>query len=84
MGKVRNTIIWLVLLTAGCALIVWHVIDWQAAGKYDEMYQWLGTGKAYLVVIYNVGIMLATGLVLGLLMNKLMELIALVEGMKRK
>jgi len=48
-------------------LIIWHVIRWQADGIYLEMFDYLESGNGYLTVLYNLGLMLLTGVILGLL-----------------
>jgi len=39
------------------------------------MFRWLGTGKGYLTVLYNIGLMLALGGNLGFLMEKITDLL---------
>jgi hypothetical protein len=38
---------------------------------YQEMFRWLGSAKAYLAVLYNVGFMMILGFVLGVLLDKI-------------
>ena len=74
MGKkVFKESVWLFLLAGACGLIIWHVFSWQSDGKYDEMYRGLTAGKGYLTALYNLGLMLVFGLMLGLLTSRLME-----------
>jgi hypothetical protein len=74
MGKKLKDVFWLIILSGACGVIIWHVWHWQSLGKYDEMYEWLKTGKAYLSVSYNLGLMLVFGILLGLLMSRITEL----------
>jgi len=38
------------------------------------MFNWLQTGKGYITVLYNLGLMLVLGITLGLLMEKVTDL----------
>lgn len=75
MVQRNKSAIYLTVLAMLCGLLIWHAINWYALGKYDEMYGWLDNGKAYLTVLYNLGLMLVIGLLLGFLMVKMVELI---------
>jgi len=74
MPERKTTVIWVLILSIVCGLIVWHVIHWHSAGMYLEMFKWLQTGKGYITVLYNLGLMLVLGAVLGLLMQKITDL----------
>ena len=41
---------------------------------YLEMFNWLQTGRGYITVLYNLGLMLVLGATLGLLMEKVTDL----------
>lgn len=73
-GKIRDTV-WVAVLSVICGLIIRHVFGWYMAGKYREMLQWIGTGKGYLTVLYNIILMLVLGIALGLLMMKISDLL---------
>lgn len=62
-------------LSIVCGLIIWHAVQWHLDGMYLEMFNWLDTGRGYVTVLYNLGLMLALGVSLGLLMDKLTGLI---------
>jgi hypothetical protein len=51
------------------------VLHWNATGVYTEMFAWIGTGKAYVTVIYNFGLMIVLGTLLGLLTGKISALL---------
>lgn len=74
MGKKRRAAIYLGALSIICGLIVWHAVLWHLNGMYLEMFVWLQAGKGYLTVVYNLGLMLALGATLGLLMERIAEL----------
>ena len=75
MSQRKQAAIWIVALLIVCGLIIWHVIHWQTTGMYLEMFWWIGTDKAYITVLYNLGLMLVLGATLGFLMEKIAELI---------
>ena len=66
---------WVAVLAVVCGLIVWHTIHWYTAGIHLEMFTWVGTDKAYMTVLYNLGLMLVLGAVLSFLMEKVADLI---------
>jgi len=80
MSKRKKAAIWVVVLTIISGLIIWHVANWYSSGMYLEMFQWLKTDKACLTVLYNLGLMLVTGALLGFLMEKLTDLIGYRVG----
>jgi len=47
---------------------------------YLEMFSWLQTGRGYITVLYNLGLMLALGISLGFLMDKITDLIGYGTG----
>ena len=74
MSKKNKAAIQLVVLSIICSLIIWHAVTWHSTGMYLEMYSWIGGNKAYITVLYNLGVMLVLGALLGLLMEKLTDL----------
>ena len=75
MTKKKKAAIWVVVLAVIACLILWHVIYWHSIGMYMKMSDWVGTDKTYVVVLYNLGLMLGTGSVLGFFMGKVTDLI---------
>ena len=75
MTKRRGAAIWVAVLSITGGLILWHVVYWHSTGMYLEMFKWLQTGTGYLTVLYNLGLMLAIGALLGFLMEKIADLI---------
>ena len=75
MSKRKKSAIWVAALFSVCGLIIWHVVRWYSTGMYLEMFEWLQTGKGYITVLYNLGLMLVLGAVLGYLMEKITDLI---------
>ncbi len=73
-SKRKRAAIWVVALSIICGLIIWHVVQWHSTGVYLEIFGWAGTDKAYITVLYNLGLMLVLGSVLGLLMEKITDL----------
>lgn len=75
MDKRKQAAIHVAALSIICGLIVWHVVHWHSTGMYLEMFTWLQTGKGYITVLYNLGLMLVLGAALGFLMQKITDLI---------
>lgn len=75
MSKRRKTVAGVSALSIVCGLIIWHVVCFHSTGMYLEMFKWLQTGKGYITVLYNLGLMLVLGAVLGFLMEKMTDLI---------
>ncbi len=75
MSKRKKAAIQVTILLSVCGLIIWHAIHWHSAGMYLEMFRWLQTGKGYVTVLYNLGLMLVGGTALSLLMERIAELI---------
>ena len=80
MGKGKRAVIRVVVLATVCGLIVWHVIHWHSSGMYLEMSEWLQTGKGYITVLYNLGLMLVLGALLGFLMKEITGLVGYEIG----
>jgi ABC-type uncharacterized transport system permease subunit len=75
MAKRRKAAIWVVVLAVICGAIIWHVIHWHSTGMYLEMLDWAETERAYLTVLYNLGLMILCGVALGFLMKKITDLV---------
>lgn len=75
MSKRKRAAIWVVALSIICGLIIWHVVQWHSTGMYLNMFNWIGTNKAYITVIYNLGLMVLLGVVLGLLLEKITDIL---------
>lgn len=66
-----------------CGLIVWHTVYWHSIGFYLKMFEWLHIGKTYIVVLYNLALMVVLGIGLGFLMEKIVHIIS-YENTTRK
>ena len=75
MSNRKEAATWVAALSIVSGLIIWRAIGWHSAGTYLSMFSWIGTDKAYLTVLYNLGLMLVLGAVLGFLMQKFTDLI---------
>jgi hypothetical protein len=80
MTKRRQAAIWVAVLAIICGAIIWHVIHWHSTGMYLEMLGWAETEKAYLTVLYNLGLMILCGVALGFLMKKITDLVGYEVG----
>ncbi|MGD9117889.1 MAG: hypothetical protein PVJ08_04030 [Dehalococcoidia bacterium] len=74
MGKRRTAAISVAALSVVCGFIIWHAVNWYLSGMYLEMFNRLEVGRGYVTVLYNLGLMLALGVSLGLLMDRVGEL----------
>ncbi len=77
MGKRTKAAIQAVVLAALMGLLTWHTIWWHANGTHTELYNaigetWWSTTKA---VLYNLGLMAAAGLLLGLFSEQITNLV---------
>ena len=80
-GGKRNAI-QVVILCVISGLIIWHVIHWRSTGMYLEMFNWLETSRRWITVLYNLGLMLVLGIVLGSLMERISNLIGYKKNTK--
>jgi len=80
MSKRKKAAIAVAALSILCGLIIWHAVHWHSTGMYLEMFKWLRTGRGYITVLYNLGLMLVLGTVLGFLMDKITDLIGYEIG----
>lgn len=74
MRKRKKDAISVAILSIICGLLIWHVVQWHSLGMYLEMLDWGRTDKAYILVLYNLGLMLGLGTTLGFLMKKITDL----------
>jgi hypothetical protein len=56
-------------------LLVWHAVTWHANGVHASMYDDIVAGGALLPVFYNLGLIVALALSLGLAMQGLTNVI---------
>ena len=71
----KRVAIWVVALSTICGLIIWHAVYWHSTGMYLEMFYWMEGGRGYITVLYNLGLMLVTGAVIAILVEKITELV---------
>ena len=62
-------------MTAATLAIIVHVIVWHANGTYTRMYEMAAEGKAYLSILYNLGLVLITAGILAFLIETIMSLV---------
>lgn len=80
MSKRKKDTIWVAVLSIAAGLIIWHAVYWHSTGMYLEMFRWLQAGKGHITVLYNLGLMVVVGTVLGFLMVKVIDLIGYWRG----
>lgn len=76
MSKAKKDAIGVVVSSAILALLIWHVASWHNSGMYLEMSRWLQAGKGYITVLYNLGMMLVMGFILGIWLGKITDLLS--------
>lgn len=75
ISKRKKAVIWVVVLSMLCGFIFWHIINWHSNEMYIEAFSWIGTNRAYLRVVYNLGSVIIFSTALGLLMCKITDLL---------
>ncbi len=75
LGKRTKAAVQGIVLAALMGLLTWHTISWHMNGQHIELFNGIGestwaTAKA---VLYYVGLMAATGMLLGLFMERLTD-----------
>jgi len=76
LGKRTKAAIQAVILAALMGLLTWHTIWWHVNGTHKELFDAIGesgwsTAKA---VFYNVGLMVAAGMLLGFFSEKITQI----------
>jgi hypothetical protein len=77
LGKRTKAAIQAVVLAVLTGLLAWHTIYWHMNGTHQALFEaigdtWWDTAKG---VLYNLGLMAATGLLLGLFMERFTDLV---------
>jgi hypothetical protein len=62
------------LISLALGLIIWHTVLWHNNGVQERMLAWTGTAKVYLLILYNLALMVILGTLLGILMGKISHL----------
>jgi hypothetical protein len=78
-GNLQRILLRVILPVIILGLIVWHVLSWNINGIYYEMLQW-HDGSAYEAAIYNLVLIVSTGVILSILMKELTN--AAINGMQ--
>ena len=75
MSKKKRAAIWVGALSVILGLIIYHAVSWHLNGLYTEMFSWVEGNKGYLTILYNLGLMVVSGAVIALLVDKVTVLI---------
>lgn len=75
MRNPKRDMVWVFSLAALCAGIAWHVVSWNSSGMYLELLDRANGGEVYLPVLYNLGLITAAAVALGLFITKLTDLL---------
>ena len=70
--QVIQTLILLVVI----GLLIWHSFQWHSSRMYLEMFNWAGTDKVHITVLYNLALMVGLGVLLGFLMERITYLLS--------
>jgi hypothetical protein len=69
----RKALIQALVLSLILAVVIGHTIYWQIEDEHAALFEDVQEGKDLLPVLYNLGLMLVTGTLLGLLLIRLSE-----------
>ncbi len=75
MRSRRRAAVEAVLLAVIVGLLIWHTAYWHASGEHRRMFEESEMGMQILTAVYNLGLVLATGASIGLLMLRVTELL---------
>ena len=75
MNSRAKAFLWVVVLSGGIGAVIGHMIAWNSNGTHVEMFLWPETGKGYLTALYNLALMLVSGVMLGMLMDRIGSLL---------
>jgi hypothetical protein len=73
-GDVKKSAGHIILVSLALGLIIWHTVLWHNNGVQARMLAWTGTAKVYLLILYNLALMVIMGTLLGILMGKISRL----------
>ena len=80
MRSRRRAAVEVVLQAIIVGLLIWHTAYWHVSGEHTRMFEEAEMGKQILTAVYNLGLVLATGLSIGLLMLRVTELLGYRVG----
>lgn len=76
MTKRKRAAMWVAVLSIILGAIILHVVQWHFTGMYLSMTGWIGTDRAYMIAVYNLGLMVLLGVVIGILIERITDLIS--------
>ena len=74
MSARTKIVVQVIALSVAIGLIIWHTVSWHISGMNSMIYGYLKEGKGYITVLYNMGLLVVTGSLIGLLMRKISEI----------
>jgi len=80
MSSKKKVFLQTVVLFIITGLIIWHVVNWHTNGMHLQMFDWTGTNKVYLAVLYNLGLIVVTSTVLSFLMDRISDIKSYIES----
>lgn len=75
MNSRTKNILWVVVVSGATGAVIWHMIAWNSNGTHVDMFLWPETGKGYLTALYNLALILVSGVLLGTLMDRVGSLL---------
>ncbi len=75
MNSRTKAFLWVVILSGAIGAVIGHMIAWNSNGTHVEIFLWPETGKGYLTALYNLALMLVSGVLLGMLMDRVGSLL---------
>jgi len=79
MSKRKKALFQLIVLSIIIGLISWHTVYWHISNMHTTIFEYIEAGKGYLTVLYYIGLIIVTGILLGILMGKILEVLGYQE-----
>jgi len=75
MNSRTKNFLWVVVVSGAIGAVIGHMIAWNSNGTHVDMFLWPETGKGYLTALYNLALILVSGVLLGTLMDRVGSLL---------
>ncbi len=73
MSQRKKALLQSIALLVIIGLIAWHTVYWYLSGVHLTIFNYIKEGKSYLSVLYNMSLTIVSGILLGILMGKILE-----------
>jgi len=78
----KKAAVWVAVFIVAVGAVIVHMFAWHNNGMHLEMFQWPEMGKGYLTALYNLVVMLVLAVLLGVLMDRVSNLVGRGGGEK--